>query len=99
MHTKRLRGLVIEVSFDNQRPDNLLFGHLTPKWLMSELSYFHSLVDDKQQFEDMQIIISHIKYSLKSGLEPKHKIQQELQEGNKLGFNFVLAKQGQQLIF
>lgn len=99
MQTKRLRGLVIEVSFDNQRPDNLLFGHLTPKWLMSELSYFHSLVDDKQQFQDMQIIISHIKYSLKSGLEPKHKIQQELQEGNKLGFKFVLAKQGQQLIF
>ena len=97
MQTKKLRGLAIEVSFDNQRPDNLLFGHLTPKWLLSELSYFHSLVDNKQQFNDMQIIISHIKYSLNSGLDPRQIIQQELQKDNKLGFKFILAKQGQRL--
>ena len=98
MKTKKLRGLAIEVSFDNQQPDNLLFGHLTPKWLMSELSYFHSLVDNKQQFQNMQIIISHVKYSLKSGLDPRHKIQQELQKANTLGFKFLLAKQGRRLI-
>jgi 3',5'-cyclic-nucleotide phosphodiesterase len=97
MQTKKLRGLVIEVSFDNQRPDNLLFGHLTPKWLMSELTYFHSLVEKKQQFKSTKIIISHIKYSLKSGLDPRDKIQQELQQDNKLGFNFMLAKQGQKI--
>jgi 3',5'-cyclic-nucleotide phosphodiesterase len=98
MQTKKLRGLVIEVSFDNQQPDNLLFGHLTPKWLMSELTYFYSLVEKKQQFKSMKVIISHIKYSLKSGLDPRDKIQQELQQGNTLGFNFMLAKQGQRVI-
>jgi 3',5'-cyclic-nucleotide phosphodiesterase len=98
MQTKKLRGLVIEVSFDNQHPDNLLFGHLTPKWLLSELTYFYSLVEQKQQFQSMGIIISHIKYSLKSGLDPRDKIQQELQQGNTLGFNFMLAKQGQRFI-
>ena len=98
MHTKRLRGLAIEVSFDNRQPDDLLFGHLTPKWLMSELSYFHSLVDNKQQFQDIQVIISHVKYSLKSGLDPRQRIYQELQKENTLGFKFMLAKQGRRII-
>lgn len=98
MQTKKLRGMAIEVSFDNRQPDNLLFGHLTPKWLISELTYFYSLVANKQQFEDIQIIISHIKYSLKKGGDPRGKILQELKQGNTHGFNFILAKQGQRLI-
>lgn len=98
MQTKKLRGLVIEASFDNQRPDNLLFGHLTPKWLMSELTYFHSIVDDKTQLKEMQIIISHIKYSLKNTVDPKVKIKQQLEQANQLGFNFVIAKQGQRIV-
>ena len=98
MQSKKLRGIIIEVSFDNQRPDNLLFGHLTPKYLIQELSKFHGLVSDKSQFNDMQIIISHIKYSLKSALDPKIKIQQQLAAANKLGFHFVISKQGQRLV-
>jgi 3',5'-cyclic-nucleotide phosphodiesterase len=98
MQTKKLRGLVIEVSFDNRQPDNLLFGHLTPKWLMSELTTFHSLVDNKEEFQNIQIIISHIKYSLKSGLDPRQRIHQELQKENTLGFKFMFAKQGQRLV-
>lgn len=98
MRTKNLRGLAIEVSFDNSQPDYLLFGHLTPKWLLSELDYFSSLVADKQQIKDLKVIISHIKYSLKSGINPRLKIQQELNQGNTHGFKFILAKQGQQLI-
>lgn len=97
MRTKKLRGLVIEVSFDNQQPDDLLFGHLTPKWLMSELVYFYSLVEKKQQFQDMRVIISHIKYSLKNTAALKVKIKQQLEEANQLGFNFVIAQQGQQI--
>lgn len=95
MQHKQLRGIVIEVSFDNSRPDHILFGHLTPKWLIQELSKFRSLVKNKAQFETMQIIISHIKYSLKSGANPRDVIKQQLHEANDLGFNFILAKQGQ----
>jgi 3',5'-cyclic-nucleotide phosphodiesterase len=98
MQTKTLHGLVIEISFENSQPDNLLFGHLTPKWLMSELDYFYSLVIKKQQFQDIKVIISHIKYSLKSGIDPRLKILQELKQANTNGFNFILAKQGQRLI-
>ena len=83
---------------DNLHIVNLLFGHLTPKYLIQELSKFHGLVSDKSQFNDMQIIISHIKYSLKSALDPKIKIQQQLAAANKLGFHFVISKQGQRLV-
>ena len=34
---KKLKGIMIEVSYDNSRADNLLFGHLTPNWLETEL--------------------------------------------------------------
>lgn len=99
MRTKTLRGIVIEVSFANNRPDTLLFGHLTPNWLMQELTRFHDLVEDKSQFSAMNIVISHIKYSLKAGEEPRRVIESELAQANKLGFNFTLAKQGQSLVF
>jgi 3',5'-cyclic-nucleotide phosphodiesterase len=41
----------------------------------------------------MGVIIMHIKYSLESGLDPSGKIQQELQPGDTLGFNFKFVKQ------
>jgi 3',5'-cyclic-nucleotide phosphodiesterase len=94
---KHLRGLVIEVSFTNQRPDNLLFGHLTPKWLIQELTQFHTLIDDKSKIKDLQVIISHIKYTMKNGPDPREQIKQQLNQGNLLGFKFVLATQGQRL--
>jgi 3',5'-cyclic-nucleotide phosphodiesterase len=33
---KRLKAIVIESSFTSDRPDNLLFGHLTPHWVLEE---------------------------------------------------------------
>jgi len=98
MQTKTLRGVVIEVSYANQQPDNLLFGHLTPKWLMSELTRFHALLDNKKALKDMQIVISHMKYSLKNTVDPKVKIKQQLEQLNKLGLNFIIAKQGQRIV-
>jgi 3',5'-cyclic-nucleotide phosphodiesterase len=94
---KHLRALVIEVSFANQQPDNRLFGHLTPKWLIQELTQFHTLIEDKSKIKDLQVIISHIKYTLKSGPDPKEQIEQQLKQANSLGFKFVLVTQGQRL--
>ncbi|MCF2949167.1 3',5'-cyclic-nucleotide phosphodiesterase [Paraglaciecola aquimarina] len=99
MPDKTLRGLIIEVSFDNQRPDNLLFGHLTPKWLMAELKQFNILLQPNITLAGTKVVISHIKYSLASGQNPRHKIRQELAQANNLGIEFILAKQGQVLTF
>jgi 3',5'-cyclic-nucleotide phosphodiesterase len=97
LEEKHLRALVIEVSFANQQPDNLLFGHLTPKWLIQELTQFHSLIEDKSKIKDLQVIISHIKYTMKNGPDPKEQIKQQLKQANSLGFKFVLVSQGQRL--
>lgn len=97
LKTKRLRGLIIEVSFDNQRPDNLLFGHLTPKYLIQELTRFYQLLDSKHQLTQAKIIISHIKYGLAAGISPREKIAQQLKQENKLGLELILAEQGQRL--
>ena len=94
---KHLRALVIEVSFTNQQPDNLLFGHLTPKWFIQELTQFHTLIDDKSKIKDLQVIISHIKYTMKNGPDPREQIKQQLDQANILGYKFVFATQGQRL--
>lgn len=94
---KHLRALVVEVSFANEQPDKLLFGHLTPKWLTQELTQFHTLIEDKSAIEDLQVVISHIKYTLKNGPDPKKLIEQQLNQANSLGFKFVFVSQGQRL--
>ena len=99
MRSKTLRGMVIEVSFANGRPDNVLFGHLTPKWLIQELTRFYNLIEDKSQVPNINIVISHIKYSLKAGENPRSVISKELEQANKIGFDFTLATQGQSLVF
>ncbi|MDA1379595.1 hypothetical protein PCI56_06570 [Plesiomonas shigelloides subsp. oncorhynchi] len=35
---QKLKGIIIEVSFSNETEDKNLFGHLTPNWLIKELS-------------------------------------------------------------
>ena len=37
VQNKQLKGIFIEVSFPNEQPDQFLFGHLTPNYLMKEL--------------------------------------------------------------
>ncbi|GAC12832.1 MBL fold metallo-hydrolase [Aliiglaciecola lipolytica] len=96
---KKLRGLIIEVSFENERPHNLLFGHLTPNLLMEELHNFASKLDDKAAINQLKVVISHIKYTLESGTNPRHKIKQQLTEANDLNLNIIIPEQGQKLLF
>ncbi|OLQ93225.1 3',5'-cyclic-nucleotide phosphodiesterase [Vibrio panuliri] len=94
----QLKGIVIEVSFTNKTPDKMLFGHLTPNWLLKELTALESLAG-KGSLEDLDVVVSHIKYSLKKGEDPQVVIQRELEAGNKLGVNFHFPAQGDALTF
>jgi len=31
------KGIFMEISYTSDQPDNLLFGHLTPYWMMTEM--------------------------------------------------------------
>jgi len=97
----KLHAIFIEASYPNSRPDNLLYGHLTPNWLLKELHQLAEIVDaDHPQtaLKDLAIVITHIK----QGLEKQSSaplIMEQLQQANDLQVRFVLPQQGQLLSF
>jgi len=88
-----LKGIIIETSYTNAQPDEMLFGHLTPNWLMKSL---HDLAakTGNETLDGLPVIVSHIKYSLKKGDQPQVQILRELEEANDLKVKFILPEQG-----
>ena len=89
---KRLKAIVIESSFTSDRPDTLLFGHLTPRWVLGELRALDRLAGGNV-LTGLPVVISHIKYSLKTE-QPQEQMRQELEAGNNLAVRFVIPEQG-----
>ena len=80
---KKLDTIFIEISFPNGHPDELLFGHLTPSWLMTELHQLAQLVDPTQPdqaLQNLSVIVTHIKPSFKQGPSPRQQIEKQLKE-------------------
>lgn len=91
---RNLKAIFIEVSFSNDQPDTLLFGHLTPKLLMQELQVLNSFCG-KDALKDFPIVITHMK-PLKNR---EQAIQQQLLELNALNVKLVFPEQGKPLEF
>ena len=89
---KRLKAIVIESSYTSDRPDNLLFGHLTPRWVLELLRELDKLAGGKA-LKDLPVVVSHIKYSL-TREQPQKQMLQELEAGNDFGVRFVIPEQG-----
>jgi len=99
---KALRGLFIEVSYPDGRPDNQLFGHLTPAWLMHELRAFARTIDPAQPagaLSGLTVFVTHVKPSLVRGEDPVRRIGGELAGRNDLGVRFVFSRQGERIDF
>lgn len=99
---KALRGMFIEVSYADGRPDKLLFGHLTPAWLMRELHAFARTVEPARPasaLSGLTIFITHVKPSLVRGDDPVQQIARELSGRNDLGIRFVFPRQGERIEF
>ncbi|MBZ6078974.1 MBL fold metallo-hydrolase [Microvirga puerhi] len=90
---RRLKAIILEVSYTNDRPDNLLFGHMTPKWVHKAL---HALGQEAggDALKGLPVIVSHIKYSL-TNAQPQDAIRKELEAGNDLGVRFLIPGQGE----
>ena len=89
---RRLKAILIESSYTSDRPDGQLFGHLTPKWVLSSLRELDGLSGGKA-LTDLPIVVSHIKYSL-TREQPQKKMLEELEAGNDLGVRFLIPQQG-----
>jgi cAMP phosphodiesterase len=91
---KKLKAIMIEVSFPDEQPDKTLFGHLTPHWLMKEMDDL-----DKSSgvggLKGFNIVITHVKPP-QSSIE---RIKEQLAAENKLQLNLIFPQQGKALVF
>ena len=84
---KQLKGIFIEVSFDNSIPEKALFGHLTPNLLMEEMGKLNQLSNG--QLNNTPLYVTHIKPC--DGCEIK--IKSEIQKTNKISLNIFYPSQ------
>src|SRR5476651_2776160 len=96
---RRLKGMIIETSYPDGVPDSKLFGHLTPEWLLKELKVFEIASGGTGSLKGLTVIISHVKPSLKAGVDPEAEIARQLEKGNDLGVKFVRMQQGDKMEF
>lgn len=86
---RKLKGIMIEVSFPDEQPDKSLFGHLTPRWLMNEMNDL-ALLTGKSTLKGLPVVIVHLK-------PPRlniDKIKSELRNENKLALKLIFPVQG-----
>ena len=53
---------MIETSFPNEQPDKTLFGHLTPHWLMTEMTDLSKLTG-AGELNGFNLIVTHVKHT------------------------------------
>lgn len=90
----QLKAIFIETSFPDEQPANQLFGHLTPRLLMTELEKLRMLT----QTEDVQkvpLVITH----MKSFGAAEKTLKKELEQSNLLHLKLVFPEQGKLMKF
>jgi 3',5'-cyclic-nucleotide phosphodiesterase len=98
----KLRGMFLEISYPDPRERNRLYGHLTPRWVMTELQRLATLVDTQRPVEALRgltVIVTHIKPTLQRGPAVREQVMQQVRELNTLGIRFVFPEQGDQVEF
>ena len=97
--SKSLKGIIIEVSYQNGIADKDLFGHLTPEWLLKELQNLEKYSGGKGSLKGLNVIISHVKPTLNKNTDIRSSILGQLKNGNTLGVNFIMLDQGDSMEF
>ncbi len=94
IQNKKLKAIFIEVSFANEQPDDLLFGHLTPALLMEELAALEK-ISGTGTLKNLNVVITHIK-----PLGNREAvIKKQLHQQNTLQVNLIFPEQGKALRF
>jgi cAMP phosphodiesterase len=94
LKAKKLKALFIEVSFSNEQPDKQLFGHLTPRWLMSALQDLASL-SGTAALKNFPVVITH----MKPGGNREQRIHTQLKAYNPLHVKLIFPEQAKLLTF
>jgi len=94
---QRLHAIFIETSYRDERPDDKLFSHLTPAWLMRAFRKLAAFVDPENSqdaLRDLSVIITHIKPDLREDVDIREVITGQLHSHNDLGLRLIFAEQG-----
>ena len=91
---KKLRAIMIEVSFPDEQPDKILFGHLTPHWLMKEMTELEKL-SGTGSLKGFKVVVTHIKPP-QSSIET---LKKQLYDENRLQLNLIYPQQGKAIEF
>jgi cAMP phosphodiesterase len=94
LKAKQLKAIMIEVSFPNEQPDKSLFGHLTPRLLMNEMTVLSKLAG-ADAMKNFPIVITH----LKPAGNHIGTIKKQLAAGNALQLKLIYPEQGKMLEF
>ena len=89
---KKLKAIMIEVSFPDEQPDKSLFGHLTPRWLMKELHQLENYAGAGAMY-GFNLVVTHVKPPQKS----IENIKIQLAAENDLELNLIYPRQGTKL--
>ena len=81
----RLRAIFVEASFPDPRDEKLLFGHLTPKWIMQEL----------ESLGPVTLVITHVKPSLERGADARKSVAEQLRPLEQRGVRVLMPEGGQ----
>lgn len=88
----KLKAIFIEVSFPDEQPDKLLFGHLTPRLLMKEMKDLSQLTGERA-LKGFPVVITHIKPSGNQEVI----IKKELAASNFLQLKLIFPEQARRL--
>ena len=97
-----LRGIFLEVSYPEGRPDQRLFGHLTPSWTMRELRRLAALAEPTsptRALRGLTLVVTHVKPALDRGANMRDLVAGQLAGLNDLGLTLVVARPGQRIEF
>lgn len=95
---KKLKAIMIESSFDNSKDDKGLFGHLSPRWINEEFKSLEKY-SGKGTLKNLNVVITHIKPSLKKNENMREKIKKELLDNNIYDIKYYFPIQGESLEF
>jgi cAMP phosphodiesterase len=91
---KKLKAIFIECSFPSSQKDAQLFGHLTPKWLMKEMTVLGNIAG-MENLKGLNVAVTHIK----PVGENEVIIKKEIKKLNTLGLKILYPQQGIQMNF
>jgi cAMP phosphodiesterase len=99
---RKLNAIMIECSYPNEQPEDMLYGHLNPSLLTKELNQLAKKVNERDTqnvLKGLKIIISHIKPSVNSDINMTNTIKYQLENANNLNVKYIFPEQGEKIEF